>query len=405
MSSRSMKRYGRIVVGGASVLAVVALGACDYSPDGDQDALAIVGSDTTQDVMNAVVGNYNAATSYNDDPNVAGDDRDILRNVLSVQSSPLNVPADEHCGSITYHTPPSGGEVASPNGSGAGRDALKASVNAGDGCIDIARSSGAPRAIGTDLASFEYYAFALDAVGWSSASTLAPANLTLAQVQGIYNCTFTNWNQVGGGNGAIQRYWPQAGSGTRSFAQSDLLNGFDPTTVSSGSCPAVILTQENSGELIDTNNHEQTAIVPYSGANWVAQARGSAPDQRHGQEVGDLNGANIVRTDDGQFELAAQDSEFPTAPVAESNVKLVDSTPDYPGVRFVFNVVDNTSASYTSAKRYVGFDNADGGATSPLCSGGAGTAASIESLGFGRLTQTVNSHNLANSFCRLYVPV
>jgi phosphate transport system substrate-binding protein len=409
MSSRSIKRYGRLVVGGASVLAVVALGACDYSPDGDQDTLAFVGSDTTQDVMNAVVGNYNADTSYNNDTNTPADDRDILRNVLSVQGTPLNVPADEHCGSITYHTPAGGGEVASPNGSGAGRDALKASVLAGDGCIDIARSSGAPRAVGSgagqDPASFEYYAFALDAVGWSSASTLAPASLTQAQLISIYNCTFTNWNQVGGGSGAIQRYWPQAGSGTRSFAQSDLLNGFDPTTVSSGSCPAVVLTQENSGELVDTNNAEQTAILPYSGANWVAQARGTAPDQRHGQLIGQLNGQSIVRTDDGQFELAAQDSEFPTAPVAESNVKLVDSTPDYPGIRFVFNVIDNTSPSYTSAKRYVAFDNADGGATSPLCSGALGNGASVQSLGFGQLSNTVGPHNLAGSLCRLYVPV
>ena len=53
-------------------------------------------------------------------------------------------------------------------------------------------------------------------MGWSSASTLAPANLTRAQLQGIYNCTFTNWNQVGGSNGQIERYWPQSGSGTRS---------------------------------------------------------------------------------------------------------------------------------------------------------------------------------------------
>ena len=34
----------------------------------------------------------------------------------------------------------------------------------------------------------------LDALGWASASTKAPANLTLTQLRGIYNCTFTDWS-------------------------------------------------------------------------------------------------------------------------------------------------------------------------------------------------------------------
>lgn len=402
MSSRSLKR----VLAGGAVLAVSAvLGACDYGPDKDQDVLTLAGSDTTQDVMNAVVGDYGDNLEYNNDPDNPADDRDILVNVLSVQSSALVAPADEHCGAITWHTPPGAGEVASPNGSSNGRNALRNSVNAGDGCVDIARSSAGPRAIGPtgDLASFEYYAFGLDALGWSTASTLAPANLTHAQLQGIFNCTFTNWNQVGGSNGQIQRYWPQSGSGTFQFAVSDLMGGVDPNTISSPTCPAVIVTQENTGELIDTNNHEQTAVVPYSGANWVAQARGTAPDQRRGQVIKNLNGQNITRFDDGQWELAAEDTEFPAAPVRESNVKLVDPTPDYPGIRFVFNVIDNTSVSYDSAKRYVGFENVDKGDTSLLCSG-TGTNESVTNTGFGLLTKTVGPNNLAGSQCRKYTP-
>ncbi|MCY7299004.1 MAG: hypothetical protein LH616_07330, partial [Ilumatobacteraceae bacterium] len=50
--------------------------------------------------------------------------------------------------------PPGVGEFAAPNGSSAGRDALKVSINAGDACIDVARSSSGPRAIGSDLATF-----------------------------------------------------------------------------------------------------------------------------------------------------------------------------------------------------------------------------------------------------------
>ena len=198
-----------------------------------------------------MVNSYNADAAYNEDPDIPGVDKDSLDNILSVETNPNVVAGDEHCGNLTYHTPATPPEVLAPNGSGAGRDALKASVLAGNGCIDVARSSAGPRPVGTgagqDPASFEYYAYGLDAVGFSTASAAAPAaGLTLAQLQGIYNCTFTNWNQVGGANQVIERYWPQAGSGTRAFFQSDVL-GFDPTLFSGGACAAVQLTQENTG--------------------------------------------------------------------------------------------------------------------------------------------------------------
>lgn len=392
-------------MGGATVmLAFATLAACDFGPDNDKDILTIAGSDTTENVMADIATAYNNDASYNNNQDDGGiDDADDLYNVLSVQSSALNVPGDEHAGARVWHTPAGTGEVASPNGSSAGRDSLRVSVLAGDGYVDIARSSSGPRTIGTgsgqDLASFEYYAFGLDALSWSSASTLAPANLTHAQLQGIYNCTYTNWNQVGGSSGQIERYWPQAGSGTRAFAQSDLL-GFDPTTISSASCPAVTLTQENSGQTIAANGDQQRALVPYSGGNWVAQARGTAPDQRSGQTIRNLNSQNIVRTDDGQPELAIRDSEFPTAPVAEANVSLNDPTPAYPGIRYVFNVVSSEAPSYTSAIRYVGFVNEEGGSTSPLCN--AKYSSNIASFGFGPLDATTGSTNLAGSTCRRF---
>jgi len=398
-------RARRIAVAGTSVAALAMLAAaCNYGPDGDQDVLAFAGSDTTQDVMGGIIADYQADTKYNDDPNVAGDDRDILHNVLSVETSPHLVPGDEHCGDITYHSPPGAGEVVAPNGSGAGRDALKASFLAGDGCIDIARSSGTPRPIGSgagqDPAEFEYYAFALDAVGWSSASGSAPSNLTLAQLQGIYNCTFTNFNQVGGANQAIQRYWPQAGSGTRSFFQAEVL-GFDPTTFSSGSCPAVKITQENTGSVIAANGDQASALEPFSGANFIAMANGAIPDQRAGQTIRNLDSKNITFASGSGLVLATPEATGdPAAPVQEADVRLNNPTPSYVGVRYVFNVIANGSASYTSAKRYVAFDNQDKGATSPLCSGGR--KATISHFGFGPLNTTTGPNNLAASTCRLF---
>ena len=266
----------------------------------------------------------------------------------------------------------------------------------------MARSSGPPRAIPTDLATFEYYAFGLDALGWASASTKAPANLTLTQLRSIYNCTFTNWSQVGGTAGPIQRYHPQTLSGTFQFFRDDVL-GFDPTTFSGVGCPASISTQENSGELIASNADQEEALVGYSMGNWIAQARGTAPDQRAGQTLRNLNGQNLV-----VFPGGIPTPNTGAGPVHESNVKLVNPTPAYPGIRYVFNVVDSTSVNYNQALRYVGFENrantAENGyaMSSLLCAGQRQSI--INSYGFGELDTTAGPNNVPGSHCRQFKP-
>jgi phosphate transport system substrate-binding protein len=376
----------------AAGMAAVSLSGCLIA-DKTSQVITVAGSDTTENVMAGIVAAENADTAYNTDP-------DDLQNVLSVQATAKTVPADANCASITYHTPAGPGEVVSPNGSSAGRNALKASVQAGDGCIDVARSSGPPRAIPSDLATFEYYAFGLDALGWASASTKAPANMTLTQLRSVYNCTFTDWSQVGGTAGPIQRYHPQILSGTCQFFRDDVL-GFDPTTFSGPSCPASISTQENSGELIAANGDQEEALVGYSMANWIAQARGTAPEQRSGQTLRNLNGQNLVTFPGG----------VPTpntaGPVKETNVKLVNPTPAYPGIRFVFNVVDSTSVNYNQAMRYVGFENRanvepEYAMSSPLCGGLRQSI--INSYGFGELDATAGSSNVPGTHCRQYKP-
>lgn len=194
--------------------------------------IVAVGSDTTQEVMGAIL---NGTGQYN---------------VKAQQSPTLSVPADAPTCTVAqnYMTPlvAGPGNVLAPNGSGAGRNALIAEETAAAGsprgCIDIARSSGAPRGIGAgkDTATMQYYAFAIDSVGVVSPSLAAPGTISQVDLLKVYNCTYTDWSQLpGGGSGPIQRYIPQAGSGTRTFFISDMLGGFDPTTVSNGSCPAV----------------------------------------------------------------------------------------------------------------------------------------------------------------------
>lgn len=62
------------------------------------------------------------------------------------------MPADAFCAARTYATVPAAGQLQAPNGSTAGKAALQASADAGDGCIDIARSSSARSS--TDPATF-----------------------------------------------------------------------------------------------------------------------------------------------------------------------------------------------------------------------------------------------------------
>ncbi len=157
-------------------------------------------------------------------------------------------------GGVTYTT-----SLQPPNGSGQGKTALAAEETGAAneaGCIDFSRSSSPPAPHAETLPSgstesgdpspshLDYYAYALDGVAplvgsdaptsvhTAGADTGASKGLTLAQVQAIYECVDTNWDQitvngVTGANAPIVLFWPQSGSGTRAV-YTDVL-GFDPT--------------------------------------------------------------------------------------------------------------------------------------------------------------------------------
>jgi ABC-type phosphate transport system substrate-binding protein len=313
----------RALVRMAVVLAVGALclDAC-MVPNGKPETSALVGSNATNGVMGAIVNQFNGNTAENTDPDTAVD-------IQAVPGEHGTVPADAFCESRSYSLAPGPGEMFTPEDEDAGRDQLQLSALNGDGCIDIARSLGPPRAIGTmdnqDLPSFEYYAYALDAVSWASASSHAPANLTRFQLQDIYNCSVTDWSAVGGTPGPIQRYWPLVSS-TRNFFQFDVL-GFEPTFFSNASCPSVIITEEASGVEIAANGDQATAIEPYLASSWVAEANGTTLDTRSGQTIRSVDGAAYVSSNGSTFALNT------AGPVKESNVRLNNPTPTNVGVR------------------------------------------------------------------------
>ena len=113
------------------------------------NVLAFAGSDTTEDVVEKVL--------VNPDPGGAGDNG--LYNVISRYDNNTTevVPGEAGlCATRTYYSPPTPapaiGPFIAPNGSTAGRNALRDQLNdvdaTNDGCIDGARSSSTPRAIG-----------------------------------------------------------------------------------------------------------------------------------------------------------------------------------------------------------------------------------------------------------------
>lgn len=114
--------------------------------------------------------------------------------------------------------------IARPDGSGAGIKALQNSprlAGTTHDVIDFARSSRAPKDGEQNLA---FLKFAVDSVTWArnGAAKGNATNLSQAQLKGIFNCSITNWKQVGGANLPIRPMVPQNGSGTRSFFLSKL---------------------------------------------------------------------------------------------------------------------------------------------------------------------------------------
>ncbi len=162
--------------------------------------------------------------------------------------------------------------IPRPDGSSAGIAQLGTFTKSKSGplCTNFARSS-RPRA-STDppfaAGGVAFVNLAGDAVTWShpAVNTAAPKTLTAAQLNAIYTCTDTNWNQVGGGNQTIAPFLPQSGSGTLSF----FLAAIGVTTP--GPCVSNDnnLLEENEG--INSVLNSPGGIFIYSVGDWIAQS-------------------------------------------------------------------------------------------------------------------------------------
>jgi phosphate transport system substrate-binding protein len=336
--------------------------------------LNVVGSDTTSNYMGAVATNFNSDTTANPNANIVRNSPPTL-----APGGSFSIPGDYNadynagCPAFSYTNP---GNLP-PNGSGAGISALAADTQT---CVDIARSS---RGRGSEGANFDFWAFATDGVTWAHYGGTAPTNLTLAQIRGIYLCDqpggnplYTNWNQVGGANAPIERYLPQAGSGTLSFFETKILGlssaqvGVLDDTACTGNAlnPRV---QENQGTAIAAGQRPN-AIVPYSFGVWSAQKSGAETDNRAGALLGSINGV---------------------APTAAS----VATTGNFFARRYVYNVVQNDALTHGPALEFIGVQQNKVGY---ICKNDFNTAIGKALFGFVALPNGATGPGLPNSTCR-----
>jgi len=92
--------------------------------------------------------------------------------------------------------------------------------------------------------------------------------LTLAQLEGIYNGTYTNWQQVGGNNVAITLFGRDSASGTYSSFKDLVLKQKENYSAS--------MQQANSNALIPPQVEDNAGGIGYVGIGFAKEASGTA---------------------------------------------------------------------------------------------------------------------------------
>jgi hypothetical protein len=274
-----IRKIASVGIAGGILAGLVAV-AAPANADPVAAGYSLVGSDTIQDIANALV-NGTTVTGVG----------------VRVVSGGLSIGSFNAFGSPTIQPHALSPFFTRPGGSGAGIQALTASINntpyggsidasTGNsigigGLVDIARSSAGPSSgTGTsaDLLTFVpfardlvEYAYRVDATADPTCATALSA-LTKAQLTAIYSAATPT--TIAGCATAITPRLPQSASGTRKFFDGAI--GVNNTTPGAA-VPANDNTpngpQENTGGQI--NNYE---IIPFSAASWIAQSTGAAPN-------------------------------------------------------------------------------------------------------------------------------
>jgi ABC-type phosphate transport system substrate-binding protein len=337
-------------------------------------SLVGVGSDTTQDVMDAIslqvggglLGSWDAV--------------DPVTKAAGGQIAPKP-----------------GCTMTRPNGSGQGLNALRKSINPNTtapqladapepGCVDWARSSSGPStANASPTGDLVYVPFALDAVATATgpatavtgtdpavATNIKDADLfTKTDLQNMYDtCTpvtpagstvsyVPDGTVTDATHQPIHLYIPQAGSGTRSFWLSTLnVPATLPPCLHDTIVGTTTIVEEHDGTVYA---QDADAFGPFSIAQWVAQKNGHN-DRRHNAVLHNLNGVAPL-TAGGTLNSA------------------------YPITREVYNIVSfaRVTSTANADKQFVAQFSGSGSA---VCS----NAITILNLGFALLTSAPLGH-------------
>jgi len=150
-------------------------------------------------------------------------------------------------------------------GSGVG---IKALV---DGTIDVAQASRQMKAAEIDSAKANgldpvEFSIAIDGIAVIVNANNGVANLAMEQLRGIFNGTYTNWNQVGGADQAIKAYGRQTTSGTYEFFHEAVMGKEDFVAG---------VSQETGNSAIATKVKNDAGGIGYVGIGYATQAEGT----------------------------------------------------------------------------------------------------------------------------------
>jgi hypothetical protein len=319
MKVNTFSKFGICVGAIALVVGTFAAPAQADPADATFGQLVGLGSDTTQDVVDGLAA---AITPLASSSTPAGSLASYLATgstTVVTRSGAAAIPRASGSGSGRDMLRVAIGQttsatIAASNGSGSSAN-VTANKDNSVGMIDFARSSSAASSL-LDGGVLTYIPFARDAVTiavdpdsplavvpfvlGASTVTGAPSlyniyrgDVRYAYISGsagsyVYNSAGATAEAapVGTTAYAIQAYLPKVGSGTRSYfigkigiseANIVTINGATPNTIKS-TYGASIAVEEHDGSVVDGDN---TAIVPFSIAQWVAQTNEKAPDRRH----------------------------------------------------------------------------------------------------------------------------
>lgn len=270
-----MNKKKFIAAGAAFGLVATLFATAPASAEPVAPSYAVVGSDTLQDVLNALANGTGISGS----------------NVRSAAGDQF-VGSFDATGSSWIQTKPNGPRFGRPNGSGDGVKALSRSIDGAAytsgtpgapanvviaGQVDIARSSSGAGSAANPTGLLAYIPFGRDALSYahSGGSNTAFDTIDQATLKGLFECSITT---VGGV--AATPVIPQAGSGTR----KDFLSKIGSTEalmkeVSEGGC-VVVGQEHDTNSLADGGAFPANAVTPMSAAQWVAQNTGAGVDRR-----------------------------------------------------------------------------------------------------------------------------